>query len=200
MSEAKEPVIHISGTVTEKDYTTAVRANGIRYCLKFTIAYMVLMFVISLGIDFYYWVPDLKEGYITFGEWLSGAVEDVFRLSPATWIVIGVLVFYPVFCIVIRPILAKKRLHELHPDGFPVTYDFFDDTLVISTSTQTTDETFRLKYADVQRKIKETKNTIALSTVQRNRIALYKAVMTSEELERVRGILKERCPQHRTRG
>ena len=57
-----------------------------------------------------------------------------------------------------------------------------------------------LSYADVQRKIKETKYTIALSTVQRNRIALYKAVMTSEELERVRGILKERCPQHRTRG
>ncbi|MBQ6174157.1 MAG: hypothetical protein IJK28_06000, partial [Clostridia bacterium] len=83
------------------------------------------------------------------------------------------------------------------PDGFPVTYDFFDDTLVISSATKTSDETFRLKYADVQRKIRETRYTIALSTGQRNRIGLYKAVMAPEETEQVRKLLNERCPQRK---
>ena len=125
-------------------------------------------------------------------------MKGFFRLSLSTYIIIGLLVFYAVYYIVVRPILAKKRLHELHPDGFPVTYDFYDDMLVIISSTQSSDETVRLKYADVQRKIKERKYIIVLSTVKRNRLGLYKAVMTSEDLERVRRHLNERCPQRKT--
>ena len=36
-----------------------------------------------------------------------------------------------------------------------------------------------------------------LSTGQRNRIALFKAVMMQEEAVQVRKLLDERCPQHR---
>lgn len=197
MSESKTPVIHITGTVTEKDYTNAVRARGIRFCLKYTIIYLILMFVFEMGISFYYWYPDLKDGYVTCAEWLSEAWRTVFRASLSTYMIIGFLAVYAVFEIVIRPILAQKRLREFHPDGFPVTYDFFDDTLVISSATKTSDETFRLKYADVQRKIRETRYTIALSTGQRNRIGLYKAVMAPEETEQVRKLLNERCPQRK---
>lgn len=111
----------------------------------------------------------------------------------------GFLVCYAIELIVIRPNQAKKRLHELHPDGLPVTYDFFDDVLVISSATQTVDETYRLKYSDVRRKIRETRFVITLSTGQRNRIGLYKTVMTLEETEQVRRLLHERCPQRKTK-
>ena len=55
-----------------------------------------------------------------------------------------------------------------------------------------------LPYADVQRKIKETKHWFLLSTARKNRIYLYKAIMTPEEAERVRRLLNERCPQRKT--
>lgn len=199
MSETQTPVIHISGTVTEKDYTNAVRASGIRYCIRYSIVDVVLMIVISMGTSLYYCYPVLKDGDITIGEVLREALKTVFGLSLTTYLIIGLLVIYVLYLIVIRPILARKRLRELHPNGFPVTYDFFDDTLVIRAVTQTTDETFRLKYADVQRKIRDTKYVIGLSTGQRNRVGLYKAVMTPEETEQVRRLLHERCPQRKRR-
>ncbi len=199
MSESKVPVIHISGTVTEKDFTDAVRARGIRYFLKYSIFYILLVLLLDLGISFYYWYPVLKDGHVTFSEWLNEAWGTVFHASSGTCIIAGFLVLYALYLIIIRPGQAKKRMLELHPNGFPVTYDFFDDVLVISSATQTADETFRLKYTDVQRKIRETRYAITLSTGKRNRISLYKTIMTPEETEQVQRLLNERCPQRKTK-
>ena len=199
MSESKAPVIHISGTVTEKDYTNAVRARGIRNFLKYAVIYILVMLLFDLGVSIYYWYPELKNGRITFSAWLNEAWGTVFSASPGTCVIAGFLVLFAVYLMIIRPGQAKKRLRELHPNGLHVTYDFFDDVLVISSATQTADETFRLRYADVQRKIGETGYVISLSTGKRNRIGLYKTVMTPEETERVRKLLNERCPQRRTK-
>ncbi|MBR3179429.1 MAG: hypothetical protein IKF49_07970 [Clostridia bacterium] len=199
MSESKAPVIHISGTVTEKAYTDAVRAHGIRAFLKFSILYILLMFLFRLGVDFYYWYPYLKAGYVTFAEYLNETLGTIFIPSLSTYILAGFIVIFALFLIIIRPNQEKKRLHELDPDGFPVTYDFFDDVLVISSASQTADETFRLKYSDVQKRIRETKFVITLLTGQRNRIGLYKTVMTPQETEQVQRLLKERCPQRKTK-
>ena len=89
MSESKTPVIQISGTVAEKDYILAV-----------------LLF--DLGISFYYWYPVLKDGNITFAQWLNEAWGTVFRVSFGTCLIAGFLVLFAVYLIVIRPGLAKK--------------------------------------------------------------------------------------------
>ena len=197
MSESKTPVIQISGTVAEKDYISAVRARGIRFLWKYSVIYILLKLFLDLGISFYYWYPVLKDGNITFAQWLNEAWGTVFRASFGTCLIAGFLVLFAVYLIVIRPGLAKKSFHELFPDGLPVAYAFYDDTLVIRSATQTADQTFRLKYADVQRKIREYRYTIALSTGSRNMVSLYKTVMTPEEAKQVRKLLEERCPQRR---
>ena len=199
MSETKEPIIHISGTVTEKDYTDAVRAHGIRYFLKYAVIYILAVLLFDLGVSFYYWYPDLKDGSVPFAEWLKSACGTFFSPSLTTYLIAGFLVFFALYLIIIRPMLAKKRMRELYPNGIPVTYDFFDDALVIRSATQTADETFRLKYADVQRKIKDTRFMITLSTGQRNKVNLYHVVMTPEEAEQVLRLLNERCPQRKTK-
>ena len=199
MSETGAPVIHISGTVSEKDYTSAVRWRGVRGFLRGSIFMLLTWILIVVGLSLYYWYPVLRDGHATCAEWLDETWKDVFRLFPEGTLILGFLAFQALLFIIIRPFQAKKRLHELNPGGFPIAYDFFDDHMVIAVATQTSDETVRLKYTDVQRKIKEDKYIIRLSTGQRNRIGLYKAAMAPEEVGQVRELLKERCPQRKIR-
>ena len=194
MNESNTPVIHISGTVDLKDYTAAMRERCIRYFLRDTALAVIGSFVVDMGIDFYYLYPALKEGYVTYAEWLSDT-WDLFLRS--TWLIAAMIVFYALYLIVIKPIQARKRVQEFDPNGFPVTYDFFDDHVAISSVTQSNDSTFRLKYSDVRRKIRETGRVIILSTGHRNKILLYKTVMTGEEAGQVRKLLNDRCPQHK---
>ncbi len=199
MSEAKEPEIHVSGTVTEDNYTTAVRAGGIELFLKYVLSFLFLMILIDFIVSFYYWYPGLRDGYATYGEFNSAVWKEILSVSPGNCLLIGFIVLYALYLIVFRPLQAGKRLRELHPEGFPVVYDFYEDQLVIHSASQTADETFRLKYADVQRKIRETKYMFKLATANRNKIGLYKAVMTAENTESIRRLLNERCPQRKPR-
>lgn len=153
MGESNAPVIHVSGAFSLKDYTTAVRAGGIRYFLKLAIAYIILLFLVQMGTSFYYWYPALKDGYVTCAEWLSEAWKTVFSDPLVTYVSAGFILLCALYLIIIGPIQVAKRWRELHPDGLLVTYDFFDDHLVTGSATQTADQTFRLKYSDVRRKI-----------------------------------------------
>ena len=197
MSESNTSVIHISGTVDLKDYTAVMRERGIRYFLIYTVIFVIWWFILEIGINLYYWYPALKDGYITYAEWLFYAWESIVWISLSTYLIAAMIVFDALYMIVFKPIQARKRMQEFEPDGFPVTYDCFDDHLAISSVTQTSYDTFRLKYSDVQRKIRETGRVIILSTGHRNKIILYKAVMTGEEAGQIRKLLNDRCPQHR---
>ena len=71
--------------------------------------------------------------------------------------------------------------------------------LVTHINSRSGENFVRMHYTDVQRKIKETKYVFTLSTGQKNRISLFKAIMTPEEEKTARELLKERCPQRRRR-
>ena len=194
MSESEPPVLHISGIITEKDYKAALRARGIRYFVKYLLIYLLAMVCLLFGMDLYYWFPYLKDGTAAFGEWLDAAWASIIHLSSITYFILaGFLIIYALWLIVIIPIRFGKRMRERDPEGKPVTYDFYEDQLVFSSATPLADETFRLKYADVRRKIRERKHVMILSTGQKNRFAVYKTVMTPEEAAGVRELLKAHC-------
>ena len=196
MDNEKIPLIHICGTVIEQDFSAAMHARGIRSFLKYTLIYLLAVLLIDLGSSLYYWYPYILDGFISFSQWLSEAGKTVFSISSTTFLTIGFIVLFAILLIGVKPMRARKQFRELHPEGLPIVYDFFDDQLVIHSSSSSADETFRLKYADVRRKIKETRHMILLATGQKNRISLYKTVMTPDQLESVRKLLNERCPQH----
>ena len=121
------------------------------------------------------------------------------HLDPLIIVIfLGCIALYALIHLLIRPFQGRKRFRELYPEGMPVVYAFYGDRMKIHSVTAISDQTARLPYADVQRKIKETKHWIRLSTARKNRIYLYKAIMTPEEAERVRRLLNERCPQRKT--
>ena len=196
MDNEKIPLIHICGTVIEQDFSAAMHARGIRSFLKYTLIYLLAVLLIDLGSSLYYWYPYIQDAFISFSQWLSEAGKTVFSISSTTFLTIGFIVLFAILLIGVKPMRARKQFRELHPEGLPIVYDFFDDQLVIHSSSSSADETFRLKYADVRRKIKETRHMILLATGQKNRISLYKTVMTPDQLESVRKLLNERCPQH----
>ena len=111
----------------------------------------------------------------------------------------AVIVFYAVNNLVIKPARAAKRMRERDPEGAPFVYDFYEDRLEIKSSSQSSDETIRVKYADVQRRIRESRYILMLSTGQRNRFLLYKTIMTPEEASQMVELLCTRCPQRRVR-
>ena len=196
MSEKENPIIHISGTLTLRDYMAALRAGGLRFFLIVSAIYLLMTLLIPLGMSLPNWYPYLKDGRATVGEWLNTYWEATVSGS-GIFFLLGFLALYALYLLLIRPFLAGKRMRELYPDGLPIVYDFFEEMLVINSSTQAADQTVRMKYGDVQRKIRETGHVFRLSTGQRNRLGLYKAIMTEEEIGRVRVLLKERCPQHK---
>ena len=196
MSESDESILHISGTMTEKDYLAAVRARSGRAFLKVTFIYVLLMLIYVLGLGIYKVFPYLKSGEITFGEWLIG-LWNALLSGTMPYVIVGFLILYAVVLFLVRPAQIAKRMHELYPTGMPLVYDFYDDRLVINSSSPSGDQTMRLLYSDVQRRIKEHKYTITLSTGQKNRYSLFKSIMTPEEVAVVRDLLKTHCPQHK---
>ncbi len=196
MSEKENPIIHISGTLTLRDYMAALRAGGLRFFLIVSAVYLLMLLLIPLGMSLPSWYPYLKDGSATVGEWLNTYWEATVSGS-SLFILLGFLVLYALYLVLLRPYLAGKRMRERYPDGLPIVYDFFEDMLVIDSSTPAADQTLRLKYDEVRRKIRETGHIFRLSTGQRNRLGLYKAIMTGDEIRSVRALLKERCPQHK---
>ena len=85
MSEAKEPEIHVSGTVTEKDYTTAARARGAQLFWKFMLVYLLLLLFIHFITNFYYWYPYLRDGRAAYSDFFHEAWKTFFSASPASF-------------------------------------------------------------------------------------------------------------------
>ena len=71
MSEKENPIIHISGTLTLKDYMAAVRAGGLRSMLIISVIILPGSFLCTLLINLPDWIPYLKDGRATLGEWLN---------------------------------------------------------------------------------------------------------------------------------
>ena len=196
MSEKETPIIHISGTLTLKNYMAAVRAGGLRSMLIILVIILPGSFLCTLLISLPDWIPYLKDGRATLGEWLTTYWKATVNGS-SIFVLLGFLILYALYLLLIRPYLAGKRMRERHPDGLPIDYDFFEEMLVINSSSQLADQTIRMKYGDVRRRIRENGHIFKLSTGQRNRLGLYKAIMTGDEIRSVRALLKERCPQHK---
>lgn len=199
MENAEKPLLHISGTLSVEDTVKVWRFRGIQHFWKYALVYLLICIAVFFGTSLYYWYSDLRDGYITFSEWLDFAFRGVFDGRVSNFIIIGFLVFYALYLIVIRPMQVGKRVRELNPDGTPLTYDFYEDRVAISTMSKSITETYQIEYAKVQRKIKEDKYSFQLSTGQKNRIGLTKIIMTAEEIENVRKLLKERCPQRKAK-
>ena len=197
MNEIETPLIRIAGTITEKDYVNANRSIGARSFFRISAIFLGAELLFNLAIGILEYSSYIQAGLLTFGEALKYTWEAFFQ-SPVAWIIIAaVMAFDLLFLLLIRPALTGKSVRELYPDGAPVIYDFFEDRLVICFQTKTIDETVRVSYADVLRKIIETKYQFILQTNQRNRIFVFKTIMTPEEMQNVRELLKSRCPQRR---
>ena len=193
----EEPILHISGTISEKDYRDAIRSFNVPRVLLYLIIFPLVIVLVIMGASLFTSFSDIREGSITFAEWLSYAWQSVFKASW-TWSLMAVLlIYYALYLLVYRPIRAGKRIHELYPDGIPISYDFYNDYLIDKSTTDSSDDTSRIKYADVQRKITENRSNIILPIGRRNKCFLFKAIMTPEEAEKALKLLKERCPQHK---
>ena len=197
MSEVLEnPVIRISGAVSEKEYKAALRARNVRVFLKLTAVYVSLMLVMTIGSSMYYAYPYIRSGKITYGEWL-GELWDSLCDGLSPYIFVGFILLYAAFLFLINPIRFGRRFNEIYPNGMPVEYNLYEDRLVMTSASRSAEFTDRLYYSDVKRKIRETGHAIGLSTGRKNRYTLFKCVMTPEEVTSVRELLKARCPQRK---
>ena len=194
MAETENPVIHITGTVSEKDIKAAIRTMGLRAFWRYAVILLGFIILMLFFMILYEWKTSDISLYYTFGEWLEICGLSLLEKRWFLGCYACLLVLYALYLLILRPNSAVKRLRELSPGGIPVTYDFYEDQVVWMTKTEKTDEVLRIKYADVQRKIIETKYHIIISTGQRNRLSFYKTIMTPEETIHVMTLLKERCP------
>ena len=197
MDEKETPVFHISGTLSEKDFKTAVRGMGFRAFLRYALIFLGFIILLYFLMELYQWSKSEWNQYYSFGEWLKFSLEGIIERPLFLIIEVALIAFYALLFLVIRPNLAAKQMRESSPDGLLITYDFYENQLVCITKSRMIDQTAQIKYADVQRKIAESKYYITLTTTQRHKATIYKALTTPEEAERVSAFLKERCPQRK---
>lgn len=196
MTETREPILHIRGIITEEALKARTREKYADFFRKYVLIYLGILLLVFLGITLYDWLPDLREGYLTLGEWFLFSCGSLFG-SFAFWLLAAMLALYGLVVLVLRPAQAVKQMRELHPDGIEIDYSFFEDELVVKAVSPTADETLRIRYSDVRRKIRETPISIVLSAGVRKNFGLHKTVMTPREAESVLALLRERCPQRR---
>ena len=195
MENAGVPILSVGGTLTENDYKAAVRARGVREFLTAVLIWLLIMLLLVFGYGLYEVYPYLKSGELTFGEYL----KETWVLLPAeSGSIAGIFALCAVLVLLVRPSQMVKRMRERYPTGIPFVYDFYEDELVIRSSSRSGDETVRLLYTEVQRRIKDRKYVITLSTGRKNRFGLFKAIMTPQEVTAVLELLKARCPQRKS--
>ena len=197
MENAGVPILSVGGTLTENDYKAAVRARGVRDFLTAVLIWLLIMLLLVFGYGLYKVSPYLKSGELTFGEWLD-ELWNVLSTRKWTLTIAGCISLYAVLVLLVRPSQMVKRMRERYPTGIPFVYDFYEDELVIRSSSRSGDETVRLLYTEVQRRIKDRKYVITLSTGRKNRFGLFKAIMTPQEVTAVLELLKARCPQRKS--
>ena len=156
MENAGVPILSVGGTLTENDYKAAVRARGALDLLRFALVYLLFLFLLVFGYGLYKVSPYLKSGELTFGEWLD-ELWNVLSTGKWTLTIAGCISLYAVLVLLVRPSQMVKRMRERYPTGIPFVYDFYEDELVIRSSSRSGDETVRLLYAEVQRRIKDRK-------------------------------------------
>jgi hypothetical protein len=197
MSEVLEnPVIRISGSVSEKEYKAALRARNVRVFLKLTAVYVSLMLVMTIGTSMYYAYPYIRSGEITYGEWL-GELWDSLCEGMSPYIFVSFILLYAAILFLIDPIRFGKRFNEIYPNSMPVEYVLYENRLVMTSVSRSAESTDRLYYSDVKHKIRENGHAFRLSTGKKNKYTLFKCVMTPEEVTSVRELLKTHCPQHK---
>ena len=196
MNESQTPILHIRGNIDEKAQAARVRGDGKRLFFPVCGIYLALCLGFYLCLDLCEWYPWLRNGYFTLGEFFREIASRFVGTCPF-WLILGFLVLYALILLVIRPIQAANYVRRLVPDGIPITYDFYEDHLELTADTSESNQTLRMAYADVQRKIRVTRTNIILSTGRKNTMTLYKSVMTPQEAETVLELLKARCPQRK---
>ncbi len=195
MDENKTPLLHVSGTLTFADYKAAARISGFRLFIKASVLFLAVCILGSIGLGVYHNFSFLRAGRLSFGE-LLGRLWRSFISDPALLaVVFGFLIIYFVIGCLIRPWRLEKQARELFPQGNHISYDFYEDELAVSAENTSGAEIIRFRYADMKRKRVETKAYITVSTRRKNRLGLYKAVMTPEQIENARAILNARCPK-----
>ena len=195
MDENKTPLLHVSGTLTFADYKAAARISGFRAFIRTTVFYLLSFSLFVIGNDVIRNFSALRNGILSFGELLSWQWKDMITDPALLAVVFGFLIIYFVIGCLIRPGRLEKRARELFPQGNHVSYDFYEDELAVSAENTSGAEIIRFRYADMKRKRVETKAYITVSTRRKNRLGLYKAVMTPEQIKDARAILNARCPK-----
>ncbi len=197
MSEAiEDPIIHISGVVSENECKAAIRRKNVRVFLNAVIAYVITVSVMTPLMSFFSEYSYLKSGVVTYGQWIR-ALWNSMTSSVMICLFVGLSLLYAITLFLFKPFRIGRSFRELYPDGMPVAYDFYGDRLVISSFSQSAESTDRLNYSDVRRRIRETGYIITLSTSRKNYYNLFKCIMKPEEVTSVREILKARCPQRK---
>ena len=196
MNESEAPILLIRGTISIESMKENLRNRAAELFKKLVLIYVIFFVVFNLALHLYYWYPALKYGYATIGDWFIDSWSWLLG-SFAFWMYIGFIALYGLYLLVIRPRQAEKQLLRTDPDGIPASYAFYEDQLVVNIVSQTAEQTIRIRYADVQRKIKESALCISLVSVRKDRVSLFKTIMTPREMESVLALLRERCPQRR---
>lgn len=127
------------------------------------------------------------------------AAMTVAVIAAGLWGWIAVFTLIMLFFLFLQPYLRQNRLIEQMIRGMRSTYGkpscSFDVTLEaenVKSINVKTRETVRLPYADFIR-MKETKNLIALVTVQGHLVVLDRAKMDEETQKQVLAIIGEKC-------
>ena len=193
MEENKMPLLHISGTLTVDQYKAAARIGGFRAFIRTTVLYLLVISLLVIGSDVIRNFSALKNGIFSFGELLSwqwkGMITDRVLLAA---VFVLLIVYFALFCL-IRPNRLTKRMRELSPQGSHLSYDFYEEELIISAENASGAETLHLRYADMKPRRRETRAYISVRTRQKNGVSLFKAIMTPEQIENARAILDARC-------
>lgn len=195
MSETETPLLHIAGTLTEKDFRSALRARRVRPVLFMTFLLFLIYAIPVYGIRLYNDYPYMKLGVWSFGEWVKLIWE--YDGQSNAFIFIGFAAVYALLLLWHHPNRASKRFRELYPSGASIAIDFYEDCFSVleegESASASNRDTLRLQYSQMRRRIIENARVFVVSTGQRNRIVLHKAIMTPQEIEAVRELLHRKC-------
>ena len=200
LPENNEPILTISGTLNEEDYVRSVRSRMkhefIRKDWIFLLAYLV--FVICLNI--YGYTATLSFSGIPAGERLSHFFRYLLENSWLNVVIvaagIGVIRIFHMWYV---PKKMKNQFLEATPEGAPIIYRFFDDHFETLVNAEKQKTELKVKYTEIQRKIYENAYCFVAMTGRKNTYSFHKTLMTPEEVEAVRKLLQERCPQKKPR-
>ena len=198
LPENNEPILTISGTLSAEDYIRSVRSRikhgFIRKDWIVLLAYLV--FVICLNIYGYIATPAFSG--IPTGERLSHFFRYLLENSWLHVVIVAAgIAVIRIFHMWYVPKKMKNQFLEATPEGAPIIYRFFDDHFETLVNAEKQKVDLKANYSEIQRKIYEDDLCFVVRT--RNTYSFHKTLMTPDEVEAVRKLLQERCPQKKPR-